>query len=183
MSDSRGPLTILGVGNVLLGDDGVGIHVIRGIRRRANRGDVLLPDRTDLVDGGTLGLDLLPVVADARALVIVDAADLGHAPGTVAVIPGDAVGSADAPLSAGRSDGVGELVDAARLLGALPSAFSLVCIQPAAIEAGLDLSGPVGAALDGAVAAPLDAARRLDAPGSSAILVKAGGRDLVGASA
>jgi hydrogenase maturation protease len=148
MSDPRGPLAIVGVGNVLRGDDGVGVHV-----------------------------------ASARALLIVDAADIAGPPGTVAVVNGDAVRSPGARLSPAASDGVGELVDAARLTGTLPPAFSLVCIRPATTETGPDLSGQVRASLGAAVVATLHEARRLDARTSAPASAAPDGRDLVGASA
>jgi hydrogenase maturation protease len=183
MSDPRGPLAIVGVGNVLRGDDGVGVHVVREIRRLADRGEATLPPGTDLVDGGLLGLGLSPVVASARALLIVDAADIAGPPGTVAVVNGDAVRSPGARLSPAASDGVGELVDAARLTGTLPPAFSLVCIRPATTETGLALSGPVRASFGAAVFATLHEARRLDARTSAPASAAPDGRDLVGASA
>jgi len=183
MSGSRGPLVIIGVGNVLRRDDGVGVHVVREIRRLADRGEAALPLGTDLVDGGMLGLGLAPVVASARALVIVDAADIAGPAGTVAVVDGDAVRSRGSRLAPGPSDGVGELVDAARLTGTLPSAFSLVCIRPADTSPGTDLSGPVRAALGAAVVATLHEARRLDARTAPGGFAGPDSRELVGASA
>ncbi|MCU0504448.1 MAG: hydrogenase maturation protease [Chloroflexi bacterium] len=182
MSDPRGPLVIVGVGNVLGGDDGVGVHVVRELRRLAERGEVGLPPRTELVDGGLLGLGLSPVVNAARALVIVDAALIAGPPGTVAVVDGAAVRSHAARESACASDGVGELVDAARLTGTLPPAFSLVCIRPASLRPGHDLSDPVRAALDAAVVTTLHEARRLHAR-TCAPSAAPDGRDLVGVPA
>ena len=183
MSDPRGPLAIVGVGNVLHGDDGVGVHVVRAIRRLADRGEAPLPPGTDLVDGGTLGLGLSAVVASARALLIVDAADTAGPPGTVTILDGGTVRSSGVRAALGARDGVAELVDAARLTGTLPAAFSLVCIRPAATRAGPDLSGSVRSALDAAVAATLHEARRLDARSSAPTSALSDGRDPVGASA
>ncbi len=183
MSDPNGAIAILGVGNVLLGDDGVGVHVVREIARRVESGEATVPAGTDLVDGGTLGLRLLPLVSGARALVIVDAAEVGDGAGDVRVVQGANVGSHGRCLSAGTDSGVGELVDAARLLGALPPAFSLVGIRPATLEAGLDLSATVRAAIADAVRATLDEARRLDAQASPSVPGRSAARDLVGAPA
>jgi hydrogenase maturation protease len=183
MSESRGPLTILGVGNVLRRDDGVGVHVVREIERLVDRGEAMLPPGTAIVDGGLSGLGLSPIGAAARALVIVDAAAIPGPPGSVAVVDGDQVRSRGGRLAPGASDGVGELVDAARLTGTLPAAFSLVCIRPAETGPGPDLSDPVRASLGAAVLATLHEARRLDER-TSALATSAApdGRDLVGAS-
>ena len=183
MNGSRGPLVILGVGNVLRRDDGVGVHVLREIRRLAERGEAAVPPGTVLMDGGTLGLGLTPVVAAARALVIVDSADIAGPPGTVAVVDGAAVRSLGTRRSSGASDGVGELVDAARLTGTLPAAFSLVCIRPADTSVGADLSAPVRATLGTAVITTLHEARRLDARTAPRGSADPDGRELVGASA
>ncbi len=81
MSASGGPLLVLGIGNVLLRDDGVGVQVVRELEGRVERGELELPPDTELLDGGTLGLDLLPRISDARALLLVDAIDLRASPG------------------------------------------------------------------------------------------------------
>jgi len=182
MSDPRGPLAIVGVGNVLFGDDGIGVHVVRAIRLLDGRGEAVLPHRTDLVEGGTLGRGLADVISSARALVIVDAGEVAGPPGTVAVVAGDAVSGAGFPSALGAAHGVGDVIDAARLLGTLPVAFSVVCIRPATIAPGRGLSRPVRAALETAISVTLDEARRLDRRAVPALDARSG-RHLVGASA
>jgi hydrogenase maturation protease len=167
MSNETGPLVVLGIGNTLLRDDGVGVHVVRELERQVARGDALLPPDTQLVDGGTLGLDLLPLIAGARAVLLVDAALLGGAPGSVSVLRGDALrapgGSARAVVPAGIDD----LLAAARLADVLPAAVALVGVQPGEIAAGLALTGVVRAALPAAIAATVAELRRLDADGAT----------------
>jgi hydrogenase maturation protease len=179
--NGEGAVLILGVGNPLLGDDGVGIHVVDEILRRAAAGAVELPPGTRVVDGGTRGLDLLPEVSDARALILVDAAQLDAPPGTVAVLDGDAIHGGREHGTAGLDEGVAELVDVARFMGRLPAAVSLVGIQPAAITVGIDLSGPVGAAIDDAVRTTVREACFADARTRSVAAGGAGPRVIVGA--
>ncbi len=186
MSDPAGPLLILGVGNPLLGDDGVGVHVVDEIRRRAAAGTAVLPPRTELLDGGTRGIALLPDVAGARAVVLVDAAGLDAEPGAIAVIPGARIGTgrtAKGAVVSASTGGLGELVDIARFLGILPEAVSLVGIQPAGIAVGLELSGPVAAVLDDAVRATLREARDLDARAAAVGTASPDVREKVGALA
>jgi hydrogenase maturation protease len=147
VSARTGELLVLGVGNVLMRDEGVGVHVAREIARDQSSigGDVRV------VDGGTLGLDLLPLIADARALVLIDAVDLRAEPGTVSVLRDDAVhGALGGHLSA-HQVGLGDLVAVGRLTGALPERVVLVGIQPAVIEVGIELTTECAAAVPRAI--------------------------------
>ena len=164
MSTARGPIIVLGIGNVLLRDDGVGVHLVREIERLAAGADRVLPRDTTLVDGGTLGVDLLPHIAGARALLLLDAALVGGAPGDVAVLRGRAL-RAPARLGVARGirpGGVDDLLAAARLADLLPAAVSLVGVEPGEIAAGLDLTTAVRAALPDALAAAIDELWHLD---------------------
>lgn len=143
---SSDTILVLGLGNTLLSDDGVGLHVLDALRQRGL--ELGEGARVRLQDGGTLGLTLLPDIEDADALIVVDAAMIGGAPGAVDVFEGEAM---DRQL-AGRKTSVHEvalsdLVDAARLVGRLPERRALVGIQPATTEWGLAPSPVVAAAV------------------------------------
>jgi hydrogenase maturation protease len=163
MSRPDGALLVLGIGNVLLRDEGIGVRVVDEIGRLADRGDVALPPGTELMDGGTRGLALLSAVADARALLVVDAARLGRAPGSVTVVRGDALRAAPDGDAAARPGGLARLLGVARAIGALPGAVALVGIEPAEIGVGLDLTDAVRAAMPIAVTAALGEIERLHA--------------------
>jgi hydrogenase maturation protease len=152
VSDRDG-VVVIGVGNRLLRDDGVGVHVIEVLARQVDRDPTALPGGTRLVDGGTLGLGLLPDVETAGGLILVDAIDLGLAPGTVSILRGAAIDGAAGAPGPSQAGGVGELVSVARLMGVLPPEAALVGIQVAEIDTGLALSRTVGAALPAAVEA------------------------------
>ena len=143
MSSPAGDVLVLGVGNVLMRDEGVGVHVARAIAGEAS----LVGDDVRVVDGGTLGLDLLPLVADARAVILVDAVDLRANPGTIGVLRGDAVHGVLGGHLSSHQVGLGDLVAVGRLAGVLPDRIVLVGIQPAAIEVGLDLTTECAAAV------------------------------------
>lgn len=160
MSPSDGPLLVLGIGNVLLRDEGVGVVVARALVEAQAAGRVHLPRETEIVDGGTLGLDLLPMFQDASAVVLVDAVNLGQAPGTVTILRDDDVQAAFSRHVSPHQIGVGDLVAAARLMGTMPERLTLVGIQPGDIAIGLELSEPVAAAVEVAV----EAVRRELAP-------------------
>lgn len=150
MSGPATPL-VVGIGNVLLRDEGVGVTVVRELERRVAEGRLDLLPGTRLVDGGTLGLDLLPLLSSTSMLVLVDAVNLGRPPGSVIVIRDGAIEGTLAGHVSPHQVGVADLVAAARLIGVFPATASLVGIQPALIEIGLELSADVAAAVDEAV--------------------------------
>lgn len=143
-------LLVIGVGNVLLSDEGVGVHVVRELERQDPE-HASLPPGTRLVDGGTLGLDLLPMIAGADAVVLVDAVNLGATPGTLTVLRGAEVEGTLARHVSAHQVGVADLVAVARLTGCLPRNVALVGIKPASMEIGLSLTPRVEAAVAGAV--------------------------------
>jgi hydrogenase maturation protease len=163
MTRPDGPILVLGIGNVLLRDEGVGVHVVRAIEGLVDCGELELPPGTTLIDGGTLGLELLPLISDARAVLLVDAIDAGRAPGAVEVIRGDTLREVQPRHDRAQRVGVGDLSAAAWLIGALPETVALVGIQPSEIAVGLELTEVVRAAMPAAVATTLAELRRLHA--------------------
>jgi hydrogenase maturation protease len=134
---------VLGLGNRLLRDDAAGPLVIdRLLSSQAPSGT------TQLRDGGTIGLSLLPEIEDAAALVAVDAARFGAKPGTVRVFEGAAM---DAQLQGRKRSAhevaLADLLSAAALNGRLPSRRALVAVEPACTDLGLDPSSEVARAI------------------------------------
>ncbi len=137
---------ILGFGNVLLSDDGAGVRLVE--RLQAELG----PDAATFVDGGTLSFSLLSYVEATNSMLVIDAADLDSAPGTVGLFEGATM---DEFLQSARRRTVHEvglidLLDMARLQDCLPQQRALLCIQPQRIDWSETLSAPVAAALPGA---------------------------------
>jgi hydrogenase maturation protease len=154
MSGTDGQLVAIGVGNLLLGDDGAGIHVLDELRSLQARDPRALPPGVRLVDGGTLGLALLDEIRDARGgLVLVDAVRLGGPSGTVHVLHGDAIERAVTTGGDEPATAVAELLAVTRLMGWLPSSVTIVGIEVRDLEPGLRLSPAVDAALADAVGA------------------------------
>lgn len=141
----RDRFLVLGLGNTLLGDDGAGVQVVRNLQRKNG-----MPRGTRLLDGGTLSFSLLEDIEDAGALIVVDAAQLGEAPGTVHVFREEAM---DRFLRSRRTTSVHEvslmeLLDMARLNDRLPQRRALVGIQPAMIDWGTEVSESVAEGLE-----------------------------------
>ncbi len=161
MSEPTRPLVVIGVGNVLLRDDAIGVRVIEALREIQEHDPVALPEHTWLVDGGTLLMDLLHAVRDARGLVLVDALHLGGPEGSVSVLHGDAIVQADgAPGQAPNS--VAELLAMARLMGWLPEPVALVGVEVVNTGFGTGLSPVVAAALPRTIGTVRDELRVMD---------------------
>ncbi len=134
---------ILGIGNTLLSDEGVGIHMLGYLRKHFPE----LPD-VSYLDGGTLSFTLAPWIEDAGNLVVVDAAELNHSPGTVEVFEGEAMDRfAGKTKRSVHEVSLGDLLSIAHLTDALPANRALVAIQPGNIDWGSTLSGTVERAL------------------------------------
>lgn len=150
------PLLVLGIGNALARDDGLGVHAIRALAaERATGGGRALAPGVDLLDGGTAGLSLLPAIAGARALVVIDAVNLGAPPGTVKALTRTDLGADPLRLSV-HQVGTADLLAAARLTARLPDQVVLIGVQPATVAAGTELSPAVAAALPQVLAAVYD---------------------------
>lgn len=147
MQNHRPPSStlILGIGNELLTDDGAGIHALRRLAQRHSTG-------CTFVDGGTIGLSLLDVLAEAPQLIVFDAAALDAPAGSVRVIEGAAMDRfvASGPRRSVHEAGLQDLLAAAALGGHLPRRRALVGIQPACVDWGTEPSPAVAAALDAA---------------------------------
>lgn len=137
-------IVVLGVGNTLRTDDGVGVRVVQTLKRE-RRFD---GRRVTFCDGGTIGLALLPQIEDASAVIIVDAAEIGERPGAVRVFEGSHM---DARLKGVRRTAhelaVADLFAAAELSGYFPQRRAMVAIQPASTGWGLE---PTAEVLEGA---------------------------------
>ncbi len=134
---------ILGLGNILLGDEGVGVRVVERLLARYD-----FPQDTQVMDGGTLALDLLPYVEDADRLLVIDAVDLRAEPGTVVRIANEEVPVFLSVKLSPHQMGLADILSAAHLRGHLPGEMVLRGVQPGVIDTTLDLSAPVATQVD-----------------------------------
>lgn len=138
---------VLGVGNVLLADEGAGVHAMRYLMDHYDLYDVTY------VDAGTLSFTLASDIADAKNLIVFDAARIGAAPGGIKVFEDEEV---DEFLSSGKCSvhevGFADLMDIARLEGYLPEHRALIGIQPETLGWGETPSEAVRRALPRAAA-------------------------------
>lgn len=140
-TEPRAPLLVLGLGNLLLGDDGAGLTLLEELRRERG-GDA----RLEFVDGGTQGLALLGLIEERRALLVLDAVALRSRPGSVHHLRDPLRQASEAGATAHESS-AGSLLAAARLLGVLPERVEIVGIEPAELSTRIGLSRAVAQAL------------------------------------
>jgi hydrogenase maturation protease len=134
---------ILGIGNTLLSDEGVGIHMLDYMRRH-------YPELAgvEYLDGGTLSFTLAAWIEEADNLIVIDAAELDATPGTVRVFPGEEMDRfAGKTKRSVHEVSLGDLLAIAHLTDALPAKRALVAIQPEEIDWGQCLSNRVKQAL------------------------------------
>ena len=126
---------ILGLGNPLLGDEGIGVRVVEELAR------LKLPDGVSVVEGGTAGLGLIALMEGYERVIVVDAADMGHPPGhVVRFTPSDAkFKTAGGPLSL-HQVGLGEVLALAQALEVAPAALIIIGVQPGRVEGRTRLS-------------------------------------------
>jgi len=149
-------ILVLGLGNILLADDGVGVHVIRRLAQ-----DASLPDGVRVVDGGTMGFRLTGMFADAGGVLIIDAAELLAPPGTLRLLESAALaGHAGArKKSSAHEAGLADLLGLLALEACAPRHLAVLAIQPEVIDWRETLSASVENTLAPACAMIKDIAR------------------------
>lgn len=133
---------VLGLGNLVHSDDGLGVHAIQTLRE-----DPRVPSDVVLMDGGTQGLALLPHISSFQRLLVIDALDVGEPPGTLLRLEGKALRNLPGKASVHQL-GFADLLVALELLGDLPEEIVLLGVQPLSTEWGAELTPPVREALD-----------------------------------
>lgn len=144
VTHSTEPILVLGVGNVLVGDEGVGVHLVQKMQQEE------VPDGIDIVDGGTGGFHLLEYLRSYKRIILVDATRDGNPAGTIRQFSPKV--ASDFPPSLGAHDiGLNDLISAAALLGPLPDitvvTISILELKPMTLE----LSPEVGEAIPDAI--------------------------------
>ena len=142
---------ILGLGNPLLGDEGIGVRVVGALR------ELELPDGVELADGGTSGLGLISLMEGYRRVIIVDAADMDRLPGCVVRFTPSEVQfeTEETPLSL-HQVGLVEALALAEALKVAPAEVVIIGIQPGRIEGVVGLNPKVEGAIPQVIRMVLD---------------------------
>jgi len=132
-------ILVMGVGNILLSDEGVGVRVIEALKERK------LPDTIELLDGGTGMLDLLDILANRDKVIIIDAVRGGNEPGAVYRFTLTDIAMQRQNLMSLHQIGLLETLNLAELTGCTPRDVVILGIEPKKIDWGLELSPEVAA--------------------------------------
>lgn len=142
---------VIGLGNPLMGDDGLGIVVARQLLSRTD-----LPDGVQVVDGGTWGLNLLPVIEDAERVLLVDAIDMAEAPGTLIRLSRERLPRYLATKISPHQVDLRDVLALAELRGTLPDDTTAMGLQPQTVALGTALSPVIDERVEALVSAVLD---------------------------
>lgn len=139
---TSGRVLVLGIGNELLSDEGVGIHALRAL---ASQYDV--DGEVELVDGGTTGMELLPQLEGAGHLIVVDAVRAGQPPASIVRLEGEQVPAYFKTKLSPHQVGLCDVLAALAFKGSAPRRVVLIGVQPVTMAVGLELSPEVEARL------------------------------------
>ena len=135
-------VTVIGLGNLLLRDEGIGIHAVRALEAGC-----LAPPGLEIVDGGTIGLDLLPYIEGRDRVLFVDAVNFRKEPGYIGVLEDQEISALFTHKDSLHHLGLLDVLATAQLLDVAPREICLIGVQPQVIETGLELSGLLQAQL------------------------------------
>lgn len=131
-------IAVFGIGNILMSDDGVGVHALNKLEKEY---DFSAP--VELIDGGTKGLDLLPLFENRDRVLIIDAANFKKEPGTIDIVEGDKIPAFLSTKLSVHQIGLPDMLFAAKLMEIMPDKISLVGIQPESMETTTEMSATV----------------------------------------
>lgn len=144
-------ILVLGLGNLVMTDDALGSRTILELEKRYQ-----FPPQVALVDGGTLGLDLLPRLEGIDKLLVIDALQMGAEPGEIFRLEGEEVPRAFANKLSVHQMGLQDLLAVAELQGHLPSHLVVWGAQAGSIEMGLEMTTAVVAGMERVIAAVVE---------------------------
>ena len=127
--------TVLGVGNTILSDEGFGVRVVEYLQK-----NFTFPENVALIDGGTLGVELLHFVAGTKRLLIIDSIDGGAAAGSTFHLRGDEIKAHFAQKISAHEVGIQDVLTMLELSGKKIPCVELIGAQPFSLEAGVELS-------------------------------------------
>jgi hydrogenase maturation protease len=130
-------IVVLGVGNELMSDEGIGIHVIRELQK------LNLPPNIEVIEGGTDGFGLLNIITDSDRLIVIDALKGGNTPGTIYQFNiEDAPSSSKLFKTSIHQIGILEVINLSGLIGKTPKT-TVIGIEPESLSMGMSLSNHV----------------------------------------
>ena len=154
MIDTPASMLVLGLGNLVHSDYGIGVHAIQRLQE-----DSRVPPGVALMDGGTQGLNLMPHISGFQRLLVIDAVDVGEEPGALIRLEGKALERLPGKASVHQL-AFADLMVALKLLGECPEEIVLIGVQPGSTEWSAELTAPVQKTLNPLIELVVDQLRR-----------------------
>ena len=145
---------VLGIGNLLIGDEGVGCKTVEELARRYQ-----LPPEVECIDGGTAGFELLPMLEGRDHVILIDALRDEREPGTVIMVEDEHVPKAFMNRTTPHQLGICDVLAAAELTDALPKHLTLYGVEPKQLDVGIGLSPEVEAGMEKVISAVVEQLR------------------------
>ena len=144
-------VAVVGLGNLILSDEGVGVHVVRRLDEAYS-----FPDDVVLIDGGTSAIDLLDQLVEAEHIIFIDAAQTGGSPGSIVALQGARLPVWFRERMSPHQIGLADLLATLSLMDHTPQSVVLIGIEPQSMELGTELTPQIDAAADEALAKVLE---------------------------
>lgn len=128
-------ILVLGIGNILLSDEGIGVRVVEALMERYH-----IPETLDVMDGGTAGLELSENISNRDHVIIIDAVKTGAADGTVVELYNDQVPNLFRTHISPHQLGISDVLGILKFMGELPKAFTLFGAVPYSMDTGTELT-------------------------------------------
>jgi len=133
-------IIVLGVGNELLSDEGIGVHVIKALQKESS-----LPLEVEVMEGGTDGFGLINIIIETDRLIVIDSIKGGCEPGTLYKFDiEDTPGTPDLFKTSGQQIGILEVINLSSLIGKTPKT-TVIGIEPRSVATGMEFSQEVRA--------------------------------------
>jgi hydrogenase maturation protease len=140
-------VVVLGIGNTILSDEGVGVHAALALREC-----YVLPAGVEVIDGGTAGMELLDALVDADLLLVLDAVKSRRAPGSVVCLTAGEVPVFFRSKLSPHQVSICDVLASLEFAGAAPRDLVLIGVEPESLELGLELTATVSAQVPAMVA-------------------------------
>jgi hydrogenase maturation protease len=144
-------IVVLGIGNILMSDEGVGVRTVEELARRYD-----LPPEIEVIDGGCSGMEMLDDLARADHVIIADAVEAGVSPGSIVVLRGDEVPAFFTAKLSPHQVGLCDVLAALKLTDESPESLTLIGVQPVSLDLAMELSPQIAAILPSVVARVVD---------------------------
>ncbi|MCP4669800.1 MAG: HyaD/HybD family hydrogenase maturation endopeptidase [Desulfobacula sp.] len=139
---SKEKIAVIGIGNILMQDEGIGVHIIKELEKYSFNPHIAL------IDGGNMGMDLLPFFDEHDKMIIVDAVDFEKQPGFIDTIENDDILTLFTTKMSLHHLGLKDVLSYAKLLDQTPKDLSLIGIQPKKVELDMKLSKTINSKID-----------------------------------